>query len=63
MFEEFDVTNLLNDIQDEQVDAVSFYNYTRDRVCDTYQMSSLASLIAEKAEELPLRMSWQPPPS
>jgi hypothetical protein len=41
---------------------VSFYAYVYDRISETYELPSLASLITKKAEELPLGASWHPPP-
>lgn len=41
--------------------GVSFYHYVYDRVSRAYQMPSLADLIRERAKELNLGASWQPP--
>jgi len=38
--------------------GVSFYAYLRDRITQTYQLSSLDGLIAARARELPLASSW-----
>ena len=41
--------------------GISFYHYVYDRISGAYQMPSLADLIREKAKELNLGASWQPP--
>ena len=41
--------------------GVSFYQYVYDRISGAHQMPSLADLIREKANELNLGASWQPP--
>jgi len=40
---------------------VSFYAYIYDRVSEAYKMPSLADLITEKAKQLRMGDSWEPP--
>lgn len=40
---------------------VGFYAYIYDRVSETYEMPSLADLVTERAKQLRLGDSWEPP--
>jgi hypothetical protein len=42
--------------------GVRFYDYVRDRICQGTRLPHLADLIAERAKDLHLGVSWQAAP-
>ena len=42
--------------------GVNFYHYVSDRISGAFEMPSTAELIPQKAQQLNLGASWNPPP-